>query len=74
MKVMCALDPNRPTQSKKKVSAASNKLDFKKRCGKLKGRKCTYGRPQRCYIPKEDASLPTIYLEDLFTSLIIDIH
>ena len=26
---MCALDPNRPTQSKKKVSAASNKLDKK---------------------------------------------
>ena len=29
-------------------------------------------RPKRCYIIKKDLSSPTIYLEDLFTSLIID--
>jgi hypothetical protein len=27
-----------------------------KRCGKIKGRGCADGRPQRAYIPREDAS------------------
>ena len=33
---------------------------------------CADGRPHRCYITKEDASLLTISLEALFVSLIID--
>ena len=32
------------------------------------------GRTQRLYIYKEDASSPTISLESLFNSLIIDEH
>ena len=42
------------------------------RSWKLKGNTCLDGRPQRCYITKEDASLAIISLEALFTSLIID--
>ena len=41
---------------------------------KTKRKTCADGRPQRWYITKEYTSLPTIYLEDLFTSLIIDAH
>ena len=51
-----------------------NKSDKEKRSGKLKGRTCAYGRPKRCYTPKEDAYLTEIYLEALFTSIIIDTH
>ena len=43
-------------------------------CGKLKGRTCADGRPQRCYIPKEFEPSPTISVEGLITSLIIDAH
>ena len=43
-----------------------------KRSRKLKGRTCADGRPQRCYITKEDAYFPNISLEAFFTSLIID--
>ena len=35
---------------------------------------CEDGRPQMWYTPKEDVSLPTIYLESQFTSIIIDGH
>ena len=45
-----------------------------KRCGNLKGRACANGRPQRAYIPKEDTSSPTVALESLILSLIIDGH
>ena len=41
---------------------------------KLKGRTCADGRPQRCYITKEDASSSTISLEDFFIGLIVDAH
>ena len=42
--------------------------------GKLKGRACTDGQPQRCYITKEDVSSPNISLKSLFISLVIDAH
>ena len=35
---------------------------------------CVDGLPQRFYTTKEDASLPTIYLESLFHSLITNAH
>ena len=38
---------------------------------KLKGRMCEDERTQRCYITKEDTSSTEIYLEALFTGLII---
>jgi hypothetical protein len=37
-----------------------------KRCGKIKGRVCVNGAPQRAYIPKEDAALPTVSTELMF--------
>jgi len=44
----------------------------KKRCGKIKGRACADGRKQRRYIKKEEAAAPTLQLESLFLSLMID--
>ena len=58
----------------KEGSTARNKFDKIKMCGKLKVRTFAYGRPQKCYIPKEEASSPTIYLGSLFTSLVINLH
>ena len=43
-----------------------------KRTGDLKGRACADGRPQRAYIPKEDAASPAVSLESLVLSLMID--
>ena len=43
-------------------------------CGKIKGRTFAYSMPQRCYIPKEYSSFPTISLKALFTNIIVDTH
>ena len=43
-----------------------------KRDGTIKTRACADGRKQRRYIPKEDVTSPTIQLESLIMSLIID--
>ena len=43
-----------------------------KRNGILKGRAVADGRPQRAYIPKEDAASPAVSLESLILSLMID--
>ncbi len=37
-----------------------------KRTGKVKGRACINGAPQRAYIAKEDAASPTVSTESLF--------
>ena len=70
---MGALNPE-TSKNHKKVGDACNKLVKRKIIGKFKGKTCADGRPQRCYIPKEDASSPKISLEALFSSLIIDAH
>ena len=43
-----------------------------KRCGKIKGRVVADGSKQRSTVPREDATSPTIQLESLIMSLLID--
>jgi hypothetical protein len=44
----------------------------KKWCGTIKGRGCADGRKQRRFIPKEDASAPTVAIESVMMSCAID--
>jgi hypothetical protein len=44
----------------------------KKRNGIIKGRGCADGRKQRAYTAKEDASLPTVAIESVMLSCVID--
>jgi len=44
----------------------------KKRCGRIKARRCADGRKQRSYIPKEDYSSSTVSTEGLMKSCVID--
>jgi hypothetical protein len=44
----------------------------KKRCGRIKGRGCADGRKQRVYKSKEESSSPTVAIESLFLTAIID--
>ena len=74
MKVMGKLNPYSLKIAQKKGSLRSIKLIKEKRSGKLKGRTYTYGRPQRCYITKEDASSSIISLQALFASLITNAY
>ena len=43
-----------------------------KRCGRIKGRGCADGRKQRVYKTKEETSAPTVAVESLFLSSVID--
>ena len=43
-----------------------------KRCGKFKGRVVADGKKQRQYIEKESVSFPTVHLESILTTLVID--
>ena len=44
----------------------------RKRCGKIKGRGCADGRPQREYITKEESRSPTVALYALMASCVMD--
>jgi len=44
----------------------------KKRCGKIKGQGCADGRKQREYLNKEDVSSPTVSIEAVLLSCVID--
>ena len=49
------------------MKALSSLLFLKeKRTGKIKGRACINGAPQRAYISKEEAALPTVSMESTF--------
>ena len=43
-------------------------------CGKIKGRTVANGSKQRLYIIKAETASPTIGLEALFASFMIDVH
>ena len=45
-----------------------------KRSGKVKGRVCVNGAPQRAYIRKEDAYSPTVANESVFITSVIAAH
>jgi hypothetical protein len=56
----------------KKSRAALSNVSKKERCGRIKGRGCADGRKQRIYTAKEDASSPTVAIEALMLSCVID--
>jgi hypothetical protein len=60
--------------SKEQKKAALKYLMFlkQKRCGKIKGRGCADGRKQHLYKTKEESSSPTVSIEALFLTCMID--
>ena len=44
----------------------------RKRCGKIKGRGCADGRKQRAYITEEASTAPTVNMEAVFLTAVID--
>ena len=58
MRVMGEMDPNSLTNLQKRMAMQAIKLIKFKKSAKLNGKTCAYGRPQRCYIHKEDLFFP----------------
>jgi Reverse transcriptase (RNA-dependent DNA polymerase) len=69
------LEPRSPSQlSERERHQALHYLMLlkKKRCGKNKGLGCADGRKQRAYLSKEDVSSPTVWIEAVLLSCVID--
>jgi hypothetical protein len=60
------------TEMERKRALRSITLVTRKRCSRIKGRTVADGRGQRDYIPRDDATLPTVSVEALMISLAID--
>ena len=72
MKVFSELDPATLTPEQKRKALRAVNLIKEKRCGIIKGRTCADGSSQRAYIPREEATSPTVSMESLIATLIID--
>ena len=72
MTVFGRRDPNTITDEDKERSLELVNLIKEKRCGKIKGRACANGAPQRAYVPREEAASPTVSTESFMMTLVID--
>eukprot|EP00980_Cylindrotheca_fusiformis_P012362 scaffold3036_cov117-Cylindrotheca_fusiformis.AAC.1 len=69
---MHGVHPKNLTIAQKKAALQYLMFLKEKRSGKIKGRGCADGRKQRIYKTKEETSSPTISVEALFLSCLID--
>jgi hypothetical protein len=68
------LDPSKLSREEKMKALSSLMFLKEKRCGKVKGRACINGAPQRAYITKEEAASPTVSTESTFITASIAAH
>eukprot|EP00980_Cylindrotheca_fusiformis_P029055 scaffold22705_cov169-Cylindrotheca_fusiformis.AAC.1 len=71
-RVMHGVDPKKLTIAQKKAALQYLMFLKEKRSGKIKGRGCADGRKQRIYKSKEETSSPTVSVEALFLTCLID--
>ena len=65
-------DASKLTPQQKKAALRSVNVIKEKRCGKLKGRSCADGRPQRTLYDKSETASPALSVDALIMSLVID--
>ena len=70
--VFAPVNANKLTKKQKSDALTLLTMIKQKRCGKIKGRECADGRKQRRYISKEDSTSPTVHLESLLLTIMID--
>jgi hypothetical protein len=64
--------PRELTREEKRASLQYLMFLKQKRCGKIKGRGCADGRKQRDYTTKEESSSPTVAIESVLLTCVID--
>ena len=74
MKIFEPLDVSKVAHIEKKQALNLLTMLKEKRDGRLKSRAVADGRKQRLYIKKEDVASPTVKLESLILSLLINTH
>ena len=68
MDTWTVMDPTKLTREDRRKALSLLLFLKEKQCGKIKGRACVNGAPQRVYIPKEDAALLTVSTESIFVT------
>jgi hypothetical protein len=71
MDTWTAMDPSKITREDRMRALSSLLFLKKKQTGKIKGRACINGTPQRDYITKEEAASPTVSTESTFITAAI---
>ncbi len=71
MDTCMAMDPSKLIREDRMKALSSLLFLKEKHTGKVKGRACINGAPQRAYIPKEEAVLPTMATESIFITGVI---
>ena len=66
------IDATTLTREQRKLALRAINLIKEKRSGKIKGRTCANGRPQRKLYTKEETASPTVATDSLLLSLVID--
>ncbi len=66
-----AMDPSKLSQEERMQALSSLMYLKEKQSGKVKGQACLNGAPQRAYISKEEAALPTVSTESTFIATAI---
>ena len=74
MDTWTAMDPAKISREESMKALSSLLFLKEKRSGKIKGRACINGAPQRAYIPKEEAASPTVSTESTFITASIAAH
>ena len=72
LNVLGRVNPESITAAQKYKSLRAVNLIKIKWCGKVKGRTCADGRVQRDYVPRDEASSPTLSNEALIAILLIN--
>ena len=72
LKVFGLLKPSKLTRAQKRMALRVIVLVKEKRCGKIKGCTVADGRPQRKIFTKDETTSPTVSLEGLLMSLMVD--
>ena len=71
-KVLGRINPDSLSHDQKRRALRAVNLIKLKRCGKMKGRTCADGSTERSYVPREEASSPTLSFEALMGILLIN--
>ena len=72
MKVMSGVQSHELSTTQKRKALKYLMFLKEKRCGRIKGRGCADGRKQRLYKTKEETSSPTVSIEAILFSCMID--
>ena len=71
MDTWSVMDPSQLSKEDRARALSSLLFLKEKRCGKIKGQACLNMVPQKAYIPKDEAALPTVLTESVFITLAI---